>query len=106
MELLPDKKLHIRKIETKRHDYWYLYGRMPRVSKKMGKVDMCNLNINVLRGMNWLASVKCAGVIAMSSCADNTGLQRQEQERPLGRTVREGSARGQPCEQDWEKYHR
>lgn len=34
-------------------------------------------------GGDWLASAKCAGIPAVSGCAENTGLERQEQEQPL-----------------------
>lgn len=101
MELFPDKKLHIRKIEMKRHDCWYLYGRMPRVPERWGTVHMCSPNIITLRGMNWLASIKCAGITAVSSYAEKTGLYRQEQGQLLGRAAREGSACGQPREHGW-----
>lgn len=52
--------------------------------KKTGEVHMCSPNINILgAGGDRLASAKCAGIPAVSGCAENTGLERQEQEQPL-----------------------
>jgi hypothetical protein len=37
VELFSDKKLHIRKIGMKRHDYWSLYGHCPECPRKRAK---------------------------------------------------------------------
>lgn len=93
MELLPDKKLKIRKIKM-RYDYWYPHGLMPRVDQKLSSVHMSSQNIKV-------SEEGCTGLYPLQRghCTTETEVSLS-----TGEALGEAHAGEQPHEHGRENY--